>query len=207
MPHILICDDHTLFLEGLVGKLESYDYRCECVSNEEECRKHLQERNFDIFLCDINIAGFSGFELIKNLRAELKNCRIYMLSGFDEDYLVDKAKAMQVDGYLRKDISVQTLVDLLGNTEDDFVYLPKTKINGSKPEVSTKGKTRTFILSRQEKRIIQLIADGLSSKEIGDKLFISKNTVDTHRRNISRKLEVNSPSALIKFARENNLIS
>ncbi len=206
MMRILICDDHELFAEGLKAKLFQEGLYCEFALNPSMLKEKISKYSFDIFLFDLNIGGINGFELIKEFRKELVG-RIYIISGYDEPYLIEKAKKMQLDGFLNKNIPIEKLISLIHLEKGhSFVYPENIGERKNIPEPIKELQPKAFILSIQEKKIIRLLVNGLSSKEIGEELFISKNTVDTHRRNILRKLEITSTSGLIKFAYENGIV-
>lgn len=207
MIRILICDDHELFADGVCARLRQSGFDCDFVTTPQAFENKIEQNTYNIILCDINISGTSGFDLIKAFRPKLKNARVFILSGYNESYLFDKARNMKLDGFFTKSVPIEQLIEALKNKDlIDFIEPDIQKKWIPIPENIKEIEPRSFYLSGQEKKIIQLVAQGLSSKEIGEKLFISKNTVDTHRRNINRKLELNSVGALITFAHENGLI-
>jgi DNA-binding NarL/FixJ family response regulator len=203
---ILICDDHSLFGEGVKEILSNHAYEVTVVSSSERCVQEFENGHFDVFLCDLNIDKVNGFELFESLSAFLIDTNVFLLTAYHEDFLVEKAKKMGFNGFLTKEMSTEDFINAiemeLGAPFFSALSNPKNK---QTIENTKEFSTNTFRLSKQEKEIIKLIAKGKTSKEIGEILFISKTTADTHRRNISRKLEINSIGALINFAHENNL--
>lgn len=207
-PRVLICDDHFLFGNGVKEILDKYGFDSTFVSTADECKKLLNSESFEIFLCDINLHDINGFDLLEEMKPRLTHTSVYILSGYHEHYLVEKARKLGLNGYIAKESKPEDFVELLIAGHKDFLDLSNLKKSGPIQIPNVKEfEPKTILLSKQEKKIIQLVAQGLSSKEIGDKLFISKNTVDTHRRNINRKLDLNSVGALITFAHENGLIA
>lgn len=207
MPRILLCDDHKLFVEGIGEKLKHLEFECNFVTSSKEFKNEVEHCFYDIILCDINIAGINGFDLLQEFRSRLIGSRIYILSGYQEQYLIEKAQKMNLEGFLFKDISIDKLLEVLRLEKGhEFIYPDFIKGYSMIPEPIKEIQPKAFILSKQEKKIIQLICEGLTSQEIGNRLFISKHTVDTHRRNILRKLDLCSTVALINFAHENVIL-
>ena len=211
MPkNIVICDDHILFSSGLFEILKKFgeDYTILTFNDSKSCKIYILQNKVDVFICDLNIDNVDGFILIQELKDALKDAKIIILTAYYENFLIKKAQKLGIDAFLRKETSLEELVDVIESEKNTPFYTNKNNIKtinefDSKDE-STVNK---FRLSKQEKEIIKFIVEGKTSKEIAKLLFITKNTVDTHRKNIGRKLEINNNSSLIKFANENNLFS
>jgi len=160
----------------------------------------------DIFICDLNINHTDGFLLLEELKPQLRNTKTIILTAYYEDFLIQKAKKMGINAFLKKETPAEELISVIESDQNKAFYTNKTHRKNvgiySKIDEPIVNK---FRISKQEKEIIKLIIEGLTSKEIADKLFITKTTVDTHRRNINKKLEISNSSSLIKFAHENNL--
>lgn len=211
MPkNIVICDDHILFSSGLFEILKKFgeDYTILTFNDSKSCKTYILQNKVDVFICDLNIDNVDGFILIQELKDALKDAKIIILTAYYENFLIKKAQKLGIDAFLRKETSLDELVDVIESEKNTPFYTNKNNIKtinefDSKDE-STVNK---FRLSKQEKEIIKFIVEGKTSKEIAKILFITKNTVDTHRKNIGRKLEINNNSTLIKFANENSLFS
>lgn len=208
--NIVICDDHILFSSGLFEILKKFgeDYNVLTFNDSKSCKTYILQNKVDVFICDLNIDNVDGFILIQELKDALKDAKIIILTAYYENFLIKKAQKLGIDAFLRKETSLEELVDVIESEKNTPFYTNKNNIKtinefDSKDE-STVNK---FRLSKQEKEIIKFIVEGKTSKEIAKILFITKNTVDTHRKNIGRKLEINNNSSLIKFANENNLFS
>ncbi|WP_316814692.1 response regulator transcription factor [Pedobacter nyackensis] len=207
---IVICDDHILFSSGLTELLKKNNSSYDIISFNESisCKHHLQQQQADIFICDLNIDNIDGFILINEIRKELKETKVIILTAYYEDFLIQKAEKAGIHAFLKKETEAKELISVIEMSTDAPFYTNKEVKRPSnlfqEIDLSVAGK---FKLSGQEKQIIRLIIEGKTSKEIADKLFISKTTVDTHRRNINRKLEIGNSASLIKFANENNLFS
>jgi DNA-binding NarL/FixJ family response regulator len=208
--NIVICDDHILFSSGLFEILKKFgeDYNVLTFNDSKSCKTYILQNKVDVFICDLNIDNVDGFILIQELKDALKDAKIIILTAYYENFLIKKAQKLGIDAFLRKETSLEELVDVIESEKNTPFYTNKNNIKtinefDSKDE-STVNK---FRLSKQEKEIIKCIVEGKTRKEIATLLFITKNTVDTHRKNIGRKLEIKNNSSLIKFANENNLFS
>lgn len=207
---IVICDDHILFLSGITEILTKFgtDYNVINFSNSESCKNYLLQHKVDIFISDLNIDKVDGFVLIKELKHKLEHTKVIILTAYYEDFLILKAEKMGLHAFLKKETTAEELIEVIEMDNDSNFFTNKNckKISNSYNNLD-ENVARKFRLSRQEKEIIKLIILGKTSKEIAIQLFISKTTVDTHRKNINKKLEITNSSSLIKFANENNLFS
>lgn len=206
---IVICDDHLLFLNGIAELLKNTenDYYITKFSDAHACRQYLMHNAADVFICDLNINHFDGFLLLEELRSQLKNTKTIILTAYYEDFLIQKAKKAGVDAFLKKETPADELINVIDSKKGNEFYT--NKVNKSNVSVYSdidKPIINKFRISRQEREIIKLIIKGLTSKEISNVLFIAKTTVDTHRKNIYKKLEISNSGTLIKFAHENNLL-
>ena len=206
---ILICDDHLLFLNGLSEVLKKFgtDYDITLFSDSDHCQNYFTSAAVDVFLCDLNIDERDGFQLIQQFKKIHSKAKVIILSAYFEEFLVNKAARLGVHAFLPKETPIEELIAVIESKSQDF-YKASTIKKGIPDFAKTdNAQLKKFSLSAQEKQIIRLIIEGKTSKEIAGVLFISKTTVDTHRKNINKKLEISNSSSLIKFAHENNLFS
>jgi len=210
MPkQIVICDDHLLFLNGISELLKNTgnNYCIFKFSDVHSCRQHLMQQTADVFICDLNINHNDGFLLLEELKSQLKNTKTIILTAYYEDFLIQKAKKLGVDAFLKKETPAEELIEVIESGKSKEFYTNKNYKQGNSVYSTMDNPIiNKFRISKQEKEIIKLIIKGLTSKEIADVLFISITTVTTHRKNIHRKLEISNSSSLIKFAHENNLL-
>lgn len=188
--NILICDDHVLFCEGLRELIlkEISNVSVYIVNTLDEIITVLEKQEIHVFICDINFKQDNGIEWMQKYRHLILDKRVIILTGQYDDYTLRQASKTPLDYFLRKEVMKEELIAaILGELEP-------TSLNGIKVHTQEK----QVRLSKQEKTIVRLIAEGLMSKEIADRLFVSKSTVDTHRRNINRKLGVNGTAELLK---------
>lgn len=208
--HIVICDDHQLFLNGIAELLKNtdHDYRIAKFNNVHTCKEYISKNPIDVFICDLNIESADGFLLLDELKSYLKNTKKIILTAYYEEFLIQKAKRMGMDAFLKKETTAEELISVIEADLNGEFYVNGRDSKSVDVYREIDGPIiNKFRISKQEKEVIRLIIKGLTSKEIADALFVSKTTVDTHRRNIHKKLEITNSSSLIKFAHENNLLS
>jgi DNA-binding NarL/FixJ family response regulator len=206
---ILICDDHLLFLNGLAEVLKKFghNYEITLFNDSEQCQMYFLSANVDVFICDLNIDQRDGFDLIQQFKKLQPKAKVIILSAYFEEFLVQKAARLGVNAFLPKETPIEELIDVIELKSSSFYNSKPLKKTNLNYVMKDENQLKKFSLSAQEKQIIRLIIEGKTSKAIADDLFISKTTVDTHRKNINKKLEISNSSSLIKFAHENNLFS
>ena len=205
---ILICDDHILFCNGIAEILKNsgMNYEVTATYNSESCKKTLSEHSFDVFICDLNIDEKDGFVLLEELKEELKNTFKIILSAYYEDFLIEKAEKMGINAFLKKETTSDELISVIElDKKAPFYSQKKPRVKNNSFLEQDNAFNNKLKLSKQEKEIIKQLIQGKSNLEIADKLFISETTVKTHRRNIYRKLEINTITELILFSNKNNL--
>lgn len=203
---IFIVDDHQMLIDGLRALLVNepdFEIVGEALRSTEALEK-LKKKTVDIIISDISMPDMNGIEFSRAIRLTHPNQKILALSMFGEKTTITDMLDAGVSGYILKNTGKQELVTAL-----------KTIAAGQKffsTEVSEELKKtdelidKRYILTAREREIITYIARGMSHTQIGEKLFISPRTVDTHRTNLMKKLEVNSIAELIKLAIQLKLI-
>ena len=208
--HIVICDDHSLFLNGIAELLNKANahYRISKFNEIHACKEFILKNIPDVFICDLNINNEDGFLLLKELKPLLESTKKIILTAYFEDFLIEKAKKMGMNAFLKKETTAEELVNVIESSlSSEFYVNGKDNKKVSVYTAIDNPIIKKFRISKQEKEVIKLIIQGLTSKEIAEVLFVSKTTVDTHRKNIHKKLEISNSSSLIRFAHENNLFS
>lgn len=192
MIKVAIVDDHQMFIEGLVAVLSKKE-NIQILFTENDVKSainKLKTQTPDLLITDIAMPDINGLELIKIVKKNYADVKILVISMFN-----NLQSYNEMDGYLLKETGLQEL----------FVAIDKIVYNGEKYFVTNEKKTSHFeynknIVGRREREIIQLIADEYTTDEIASKLFLSKSTIETHRRNIFTKLQVNNIAGLVKKA-------
>ncbi|MDI1233941.1 MAG: response regulator transcription factor [bacterium] len=204
---ILIAEDHNILLQGLKNLLLD-DNSFDLCATENNCRSalvSLKKYQPDILLTDISFPDGDGISLFKNARIYIPELKAICLTMHREQGYVSKAYQAGINGYLPKETDIEEIKRVIkGVMLGQKFYDPSLfdfNQNSQKTQSLLKEK-----LSLREIEIIQLIADGLSSKDIADRIHLSPFTIDTHRKNINSKLNVKNVGELLKVAREEGII-
>ncbi|QEE50727.1 response regulator transcription factor [Flavobacterium alkalisoli] len=203
--NIVIVDDHRLFAEGLERILmDEPDFSLQGIySNGNELLHHLNSKKPNLVMLDIQMAGIDGLELCKKIKSNYTDIKVILISMFESNTIINEAKNNGADGYIPKttDASMmkKTIHDIL---EGSPVYL-RPIAEECKEENSSL--PNFHLISKRERDIIKLIKKGYTSKDMADELNISQYTVETHRKNILKKLNLKSVKDLIGLAYEYDL--
>ena len=207
---IILVEDNKLFRETLFNFLNNNNFNCtHAFASCEEAISEINKQNLyaDVILLDIGLPGMSGIEGIKPFKEIIEDVKIIMLTIQDDDDSVFKAVCNGASGYLLKDSTSEKIIESINEV-----------LNGGAPmnsSISLKvldmfrefvPEKKDYNLTERENSILILLTDGLSKKQISEKLFISYHTVDSHIRNIYEKLEVHSSSGAVAKALKENLI-
>lgn len=203
---ILLADDHKLFREGIRALLEKYQH-IEVVGEAENGHQVLdllQELKPDLILIDLTMPEMNGLDTIPQIRKILPAIHILVLSMHEDGNYIVKSIQSGANAYLFKNVDEEELMEAIKKVTVGEKYFNR-KVSELMIETLRKGQVEVNITAR-EKEILQLVANGLSTKMIADRLFLSTRTVETHRVNIMKKLKVNNTAELIKKAAETNLL-
>jgi DNA-binding NarL/FixJ family response regulator len=208
---ILLVDDHAMFRSGMKALLESengFEIVGEAATGDEGVDR-VRELKPDVVVMDLSMPGSNGLDATRRIAALGLKARVLVLTVHaEEEYLVPVVDA-GASGYLTKTSADQDLVDAIRVVARGEVYLPPkaTRLllqqyrNAAPEEVHGLQE-----LSAREREVMALTAEGFSSREIGEKLFISPKTVDTYRARIMEKLGLNHRSELVRFALKTGLL-
>ncbi|MBN2639639.1 MAG: response regulator transcription factor [Bacteroidales bacterium] len=209
---ILIADDHKLFREGIITLL-SEDPEIEIVGQAEDGKQAVEKakkKQPDILIMDIGMPKINGMEATKILQTEAPDLKVIALTMHSEKHFIKGMLEVGAYGYLFKNCDYDELLQAVKT-----VYSGKKYLSDEITEViihdyigkSTGSEEHDPILSDRELEILKLYAEGKSSKEIADKLFISVKTVGTHKQNILTKLDLNSTADMVKYAIKKGIIT
>ena len=195
---ILLVDDHTLVIEGMKALLERMPYIeiTGTAGNAFDAIALLKNTGADIAFVDINLPDISGIELCSKIRKEFPSTQVIALSTFKQRSFVTQMIGNGAAGYLVKSADKEEIETAIQSVLAGKMYFSNEI--GNVPESTNEDEAPT--LTKREKEIMQLIAEGMTSGEIAAKLFLSIYTVDTHRKNLLTKFEVNNTALLIKMA-------
>lgn len=212
---ILIADDHPLIAEGIKNTFENLkDYQVVTIAkNGKEALEFISKHLVDIALLDIDMPIMDGIECAKKIISDFDEVKVAMLSMHQESSIIKNLIEIGVKGYMLKTIPSEELLQAIKNIYNGKEYFSSDVTKALLTEDSSGfhkyKKTSPLVedLTTREKEIIKYISQGFTNIQIGEKLFISPRTVDTHRTNIMRKIDVHNVASLIRFAFQNGLIS
>lgn len=166
------------------------------------CMAFLREHVPDVILMDVNLPDKSGIDLCKEVKLAYPDIRVIGLSSFNQQSYIEKMLKNGASGYVLKNASKEELLRAIKTVlEGDTFLSSEATITMEKDENS-----KIPIITRREKEVLLLIAEGMTNSEIATKLFISTTTVDTHRKNLLAKFEAKNTAVLVKLASDFELI-
>ncbi|MCH8267684.1 MAG: response regulator transcription factor [Acidobacteria bacterium] len=211
---ILLADDHRIVRQGLRRILEEHS-RMEVVGEASDGREAVQmalDKEPDVIIMDVAMPHLGGMEAIRQISKRLPAAKVLVLSMYsDESYVVQMLEA-GAKGYLLKDSADTDLVEaVLAVSNGKSFFSPlisKILLDEYVRQVQEKGiSDRYELLTEREREILQLIAEGKTSREIAELLNLSTSTVDTHRGHIMEKLDLHNPYEVVLYAVRKGLIS
>lgn len=202
---VIVVDDHPMVIEGMRAMLQQIGFveLCAAANNAFTAIEKVQECSPDLVITDINMPEISGIELTAKLKKEYPQLKVIGMSTFNERSYISQMIQGGADGFLVKSASKEEIEKAISSVIDGQMYL-SVDINMNPQE--KKALKNQPVLTRREKEVLHLIADGLTNPQIAEKLFISLNTVDTHRKNLLAKFETNNTASLIKLAGKAGMI-
>ena len=205
---LLIVDDHQIILDGITSLFSGLDdiRVVHTANNGKEALDTLKVLTADVVLMDIDMPVMNGLDAAREIKKGLNPPKIIILSMHSESGMVKNLIELGVDGYLIKNSGKEEMISAIRKVyKGHKVFAPAVTLSLIGNSTSNKQKLDINLTDR-EIEILKLISDGFSNKEIGEKLFISHRTVDTHRTNMMKKLEVNNIAGLISFAIRNKIV-
>ncbi|WP_395062050.1 response regulator [Flavobacterium sp.] len=198
MTTLVIAEDHQALIDGIRSFLE-YEEDISVVgeANDGEALIDLvRKKQPQIVVTDIRMPKCDGICATRIIKQEFPNTKVIAFSMFDQKEAIDQMKLAGASGYIMKNSSLKKVLEAIRIVAKNGTYFDNaitTTDTTSKEEI---------VLSTREKEILRLIGDGKTSQEIADLLFIGKSTVDTHRKNILKKMSLHGKTDLIRFAVE-----
>ena len=199
MITVAIAEDHQALIDGIESYVK-YEDDIKVIghaNNGEDLLQLVRLKQPKVVLCDIRMPKLDGIEATKIILNEFPHIKVVAFTMFDQEGAVEQMLAAGVQGYILKNSSLEVVLEAIRTVASGHTYFDK-KIN-----LPTAGKNISkSILSSREQEILQLISKGYTSHQIADRLFIGKSTVDTHRKNMIRKLGLNGAGELLRYAVE-----
>lgn len=204
---VIIADDHPIFRQGLRQVLDRHP-RLNVVEEAEDGEMALEladENRTDVLVLDIRMPGMDGFDVVRELQSRGSNVKVLFLTMHNEEDMFQEAMDLGVKGYVLKESAARDVIHGIETVMQDRHYVSPSisefvfnrnrqadALNQEKPGLAQ--------LTPSEKRILKLVSENLTSKEIASKLELSVRTIDNHRANICAKLDLHGIHSLVKFA-------
>jgi DNA-binding NarL/FixJ family response regulator len=206
---VLIVDDHTLIRETwsfLVGRNENFEVIAE-VGDGQKAIDIARDKRPNIVLLDINMTPLNGFDVLKMIRKQSPGSKVIAVSMHSQPAYAKKMLRMGAKGYITKNSPRQEMLDAILDVNNGNTYICQEVKNILSDQMLSEEDNAAGLnqLSEREIEVINQIRDGLSSKEIADRLAISIKTVEVHRHNILKKLKVKNTASLINYINSSGL--
>lgn len=202
---ILIVDDHPMIREGLSLRISTQkDLQvCGQAASEEEAIQLVQETQPRLVLIDLSLKNSNGIDLIKQIKSRFPAVNMLVFSGFHESLYAERALRAGALGYVNKQESDEKVIEAIHTVLEGKRYVSSEitqKLIDQALGTTDATKSPIERLTDRELEILHMIGEGLTSSTIANRLFLSTHTIDTHRENIKRKLNVKNSGELVRTA-------
>ena len=204
---VIIVDDHPVVMEGLSSLLSRNDSIevIGCFTNGNDVINFLANNSTDVVLLDITLPDVNGIDLCFTIKKIDGDIKVIALSNHNERSIILQMIQNGACGYLLKNTSSQELIISIMNALDGHLAFSR-EVQSILAQPGRSDIKKIPNLTRREKEILKLIAEGLITSGIAEKLYISPLTVETHRRNLIQKFEVNNTASLVSMAKDYGMI-
>lgn len=202
---LFIVDDHYMVIEGIHALLQQ-ENDIEWMghaTNAASCLAFMQQQIPDLILMDINLPDKSGIDLCREVKEKYPGVFVIGLSTFNQQSFIEKMMKNGASGYVLKNAGREELMEAIQTVAKGKQFLSFDAATALR-KIDTQ--TSIPLITRREKEVLELIADGMTNNEIAQKLFISTTTVDTHRKNLLTKFEAKNTASLVKIAAHAGII-
>jgi two-component system response regulator NreC len=203
---VLVADDHTILRQGIKALLDNQE-SIEVIGEAKDGREALaiiEETLPDVILMDIAMPGLNGLEATRRIKKKFPRMKVLVLTMYTNEEYIFQILNAGANGYLVKETAFQDLISAIKAVYKNEAFMSpsisKKVINSYIKKAQDDEEQTCEILTTREREILQLIAEGNSSKKIAELLFISPKTVETHRTHIMDKLNIHNRTGLIKYA-------
>lgn len=207
---IIIADDHRVFIDGIKSLLKDMP-EIEVIGdaeNGEELIEQVEKLSPDIVITDIQMPFKDGIEASREISKRFPKVKVIALTMLNESMYIKKMLEVGASGYILKTTGKDELIDCIKKVAQGEKHFGTAVTNQLLNNFTTKNSNKTNCLgslTKREKEILVQIAQGLTDKEIAEKVFLSPLTIITHRKNLLSKLNLKNKAELTRFALENNL--
>ncbi len=211
---LLIADDYEVVRQGIRALLEAEPGWTVCgeAENGRDALNKAKQLQPDLAILDVSMPGLNGIEACRQIRSEVPGCDVVVLTFYESEQVVHDLLHAGARGYVLKTDAGKMLVDAVRTVKNGGTHLTPTVESMVLSGYLDRGKRQepnepAHVLSPREREVVQLLAEGHGNKEVADQLGISLRTVETHRANVMRKLNLHSVSDLVRYAIRNSLVS
>ncbi|MCH2218236.1 MAG: response regulator transcription factor [Flavobacteriales bacterium] len=208
MTTVVIAEDHQILIDGVTSFFEyNEDIKIiGTVNNGKDLVKLVSLKQPKLVITDIRMPVMDGIQATRKIKKQFPHIRVLAMTMFDQPEAIKQMLDAGATGYILKNSGIKILEEAIQTVASGEMFFDKNvALNFISDYIQDNvkvGSSDNVVLSNREKEILHLIASGKTSKEISEELFIAKTTVDTHRKNMIRKLNLDSGNELIKFAIE-----
>lgn len=206
---IILADDHQLLIEGIraiINETENWEVSAE-LNSGTDLLNFLSRNPADLVILDLNMPGQDGLKSLNYIKQSYPNTKVLILTSYGQPELIEQVKKMNADGFLIKNSSSAELKEAITAVLNDVSFFPSKKQEQTiHASYFVDDFLKKYQLTKREVDIIKLVCKEMSSKQIAAELFLSEFTVNTHRKNIFRKLDVKNVAGLVNFATENGVL-
>ena len=201
---VMIVDDHAMVAEGIESILETYDDIdvIATVANGRDAIDRASDLDPDVILLDLNMPGVTGLSATEMILERQPHMRIIILSMHDSPEYISTALSHGARGYILKDVPSEEIKTAIDSVMAGHQYL----CTGAKSSLEPKIADGREPLTSREQTVLLELAQGKSNRDVAETLEISVHTVETHRKNIKRKLGINSTAGLTRYALEHGVL-
>src|SRR5688572_21489446 len=202
MTKVFIVDDHTVVIEGIYSLLQR-EKDIEITghaANAASCIEYFKTHIADVILMDISLPDMNGIDLCKQIKKDYPGIMILALSTFNQSSYVRKMIESGASGYLLKNAGRKEIIEAIQEVKKGRTYFSFDAAQALRSDSIQQSGIPP--LTKREKEVLINIAEGLTNLQIAKKLFISIDTVETHRKNLHSKLNVKNSAMLVRFAVE-----
>lgn len=206
METIVLAEDHNLVIEGycsLIDKIDNLEIIGKALDGEQAIQL-VRKHNPDYLILDLHMPNVNGLEALKNISENYPRTKVIIISMFGDPNMLKEVIRLGAKAYLLKHADQEEFIMAIELVMRNKSYY-SPEIFSEKPSWINKAPKGSYVipmvsLTKREEEILTLVAKGLTNKEIGRQLFVSHNTVDTHRVNLMKKLDVHNVTGIVKYA-------
>lgn len=208
---IFLADDHELVRQGVSTLISKVSIVNEVIAFKDgrELYKSILSARPDVVFLDIEMPNWDGLRTLQEIKQNFPEIPCLMLSMLEEKSVVEECMKMKASGYLHKDSSSEEIEEAINAVLNGKTYFSQEAakiLSGQRNPSNQVNLELSEPLTDRELEILKEICDGLTSKEIGEKLFVSHRTVETHKKNLMQKFNVNTTGKLIALALKSRLV-